>query len=207
MSAVRLVLRADGYRHGRDRWRPGGDRRRPARDSRIGAGRYIVLNTQYWRMSDSADATDGSDAGKSERERIRERKLRELREEVARDGEIGGRDSSDAADASPAPSEPIEVDGPEAFQRLVNDHDVVLVDCYADWCGPCQMMEPTVEALATDTDAAVAKVDVDANPGIAQQLGARSIPTLLVYADGEAVDRFMGAQDRATLESAIERAA
>jgi len=45
------------------------------------------------------------------------------------------------------------------------------------------MMEPTIEAIASDTDAAVAKVDVDANPEIAQQLGARSIPTLLVYAD------------------------
>jgi thioredoxin 1 len=69
------------------------------------------------------------------------------------------------------------------------------------------MMEPTIAALASDADAAVAKVDVDANPEIAQQLGARSIPTLLVYAGGEAVDRFTGAQDRATLESAIERAA
>ena len=65
------------------------------------------------------------------------------------------------------------------------------------------MMEPTIEALAGETDAAVAKVDVDANPGLAQQLGARSIPTLLVYADGEPVDRFVGAQDRATLKSAI----
>ncbi|AZQ13537.1 co-chaperone YbbN [Halorubrum sp. PV6] len=159
-------------------------------------------------MSDSADAADGGDAGKSERERIRERKLRALREELERDGEIGS-DSSDGDGGTPAatPSEPIEVDGPEAFRRVVDEHDVVLVDCYADWCGPCQMMEPTIEALASDTDAAVAKVDVDANPGIAQQLGARSIPTLLVYAGGEAVDRFMGAQDRATLESAIERAA
>ena len=160
-------------------------------------------------MSDSADAADGGDAGKSERERIRERKLRALREELERDGEIGGGDASDAPAETPAatPSEPIEVDGPEAFRRVVDEHDVVVVDCYADWCGPCQMMEPTIEALASDTDAAVAKVDVDANPGIAQQLGARSIPTLLVYADGEAVDRFTGAQDRATLESAIERAA
>ena len=147
-------------------------------------------------MSDTADATDGTDSATSERERIRERKLRELREELEREGEIGGE-----------PDEPIEVGGPEEFRRVVDEHDVVLVDCYADWCGPCQMMEPTIEALASDTDAAVAKVDVDANQGIAQQLGARSIPTLLLYVDGEAADRFTGAQDRATLESAIERAA
>ena len=160
-------------------------------------------------MSDTADATDGTDSATSERERIRERKLRELREELEREGEIGGEPDEPAGEdgATPTPDEPIEVGGPEEFRRVVDEHDVVLVDCYADWCGPCQMMEPTIEALASDTDAAVAKVDVDANQGIAQQLGARSIPTLLLYVDGEAADRFTGAQDRATLESAIERAA
>jgi len=65
------------------------------------------------------------------------------------------------------------------------------------------MMEPTIEALAAESDAAIAKVDVDANQAVAQQLGARSIPTLVLFAGGEAVDRFVGAQDRATLESAI----
>jgi len=160
-------------------------------------------------MSDTADATDGDESTKSERERIRERKLRELQEELEREGEIGGGEPAEkpGEESTATPNEPIDVTGPEAFRRVVDEHDVVLVDCYADWCGPCQMMEPTIEAVASDTDAAVVKVDVDANPGIAQQLGARSIPTLLVYADGEAVDRFTGAQDRTTLESAIERAA
>ncbi|ACM55844.1 thioredoxin [Halorubrum lacusprofundi] len=159
-------------------------------------------------MSDTADATDGGESTKSERERIRERKLRELQEELEREGEIGGEPAEKLGEESTAtPDEPIDVAGPEEFRRVVDEHDVVVVDCYADWCGPCQMMEPTIEAIASDTDAAVAKVDVDANPEIAQQLGARSIPTLLVYADGEAVDRFTGAQDRTTLESAIERAA
>lgn len=164
-------------------------------------------------MSDSADSTNGSGAdesSRSERERIRERKRRELREKLGGDGETGadgtGTDGAEGTEtgADPTPTEPIEVESPAAFQRVVTDHDVVLVDCYADWCGPCQMMEPAIEAIASGTDAAVAKVDVDANPEIAQQLGARSIPTLLLYANGEAVDRFVGAQDRATLEAAIE---
>lgn len=167
-------------------------------------------------MSDSADSTNGSgsdESSRSERERIRERKRRELREELGGDDETStdgtagdGTDGTEADEtgSDPTPAEPIEVESPAAFQRVVTDHDVVLVDCYADWCGPCQMMEPTIEALASDTDAVVAKVDVDANPEIAQQLGARSIPTLLLYADGEPVDRFVGAQDRATLEAAIE---
>jgi thioredoxin 1 len=158
-------------------------------------------------MSDAADANGsaGEDA-ETERERIRERKRQELEARLDDGeslGEAAGGDTGDGGGAA-APSEPVHVNGLDELQRTVDDHDVVLVDCYADWCGPCQMMEPTIEALAAETDAAVAKVDVDANQAVAQQLGARSIPTLVLYADGEAVDRFVGAQDRATLESAID---
>jgi len=152
------------------------------------------------RETDSAEGT-ATDA----RERIRERKRRELRERLE-----GGADGGAAGDADgndPVPTDPIEVSGVNEFQSLLAEHDVVLVDCYADWCGPCQMMEPTVEALASDTDAVVATVDVDANQRLAQQLGARGVPTFIVYANGEPVDRFVGAQDRMTLESAITTAA
>ncbi|ELZ50633.1 thioredoxin [Halorubrum coriense DSM 10284] len=157
-------------------------------------------------MSDAAEADDptGDDA-KTERERIRERKRRELEARLG-DGEaLDGSAGTETDDGGAAtPDEPIHVNGLDEFRRAVDEHDVVLVDCYADWCGPCQMMEPTIEALAAETDAAVAKVDVDANQAVAQQLGARSIPTLVLYAGGEAVDRFVGAQDRAALESAID---
>ncbi|OTF04950.1 thioredoxin [Halorubrum sp. SD612] len=158
-------------------------------------------------MSDAADANEptGDDA-KTERERIRERKRRELEarlDEGESLDEAAGTDAGDDGGAA-TPTEPVHVNGLDELQRTVDENDVVLVDCYADWCGPCQMMEPTVEALAAETDAAVAKVDVDANQAVAQQLGARSIPTLVLYAGGEAVDRFVGAQDRATLESAID---
>ena len=168
-------------------------------------------------MSD-ADNTDASDeaasdeAARDEREQIRERKRRQLRERLeggdGRTGVAGGdADEAGDADATDAPIEPVDVSGPDALQTLVDEHDVVLVDCYADWCGPCQMMEPTVEALASETDAVVAKVDVDANQGLAQQLGARGVPTFVLYADGQPVDRFVGAQDRPTLEGAITNAA
>ncbi|MGM0448072.1 MAG: thioredoxin [Methanobacteriota archaeon] len=160
-------------------------------------------------MSDAADASEpAGDDAKTERERIRERKRRELEARLgdgeSLDGTAGTGTDDRGEGGSAAPTEPIHVNGLDELQRAVDDHDVVLVDCYADWCGPCQMMEPTIEALAAETDAAVAKVDVDANQAVAQQLGARSIPTLVLYADGEAVDRFVGAQDRATLESAID---
>ena len=162
-------------------------------------------------MSD-ADDTDASDeAARDEREQIRERKRRQLRERLkggdARDGAAGSDAAGGDAGVTEAPTDPVDVSGPEALQTLVDEHDVVLVDCYADWCGPCQMMEPTVEALASETDAVVAKVDVDANQGLAQQLGARGVPTFVLYADGQPVDRFVGAQDRTTLEGAITSAA
>ena len=162
-------------------------------------------------MSD-ADNPDASDeAARDERERIRERKRRQLRERIeggdARADTVGSDADGDDAGANESPTEPVDVSGPDALQTLVDEHDVVLVDCYADWCGPCQMMEPTVEALASETDAVVAKVDVDANQGLAQQLGARGVPTFVLYADGQPVDRFVGAQDRTTLEGAITSAA
>jgi thioredoxin 1 len=158
-------------------------------------------------MSDAAEPNEPTgDDGKAERERIRERKRRELEarldEGESLDGTVGTDTGGD--DGAATPSEPIHVNGTDDLRRAVDEHEVVLVDCYADWCGPCQMMEPAIEALAAETDAAVAKVDVDANQAVAQQLGARSIPTLVLYADGEAVERFVGAQDRATLEAAID---
>ncbi|WP_290813635.1 co-chaperone YbbN [Halovivax sp.] len=132
---------------------------------------------------------------------MRERKKRELQRRLG--------DESDAADAgvggTETPTEPIAIEGRSHLEDVVGEYDVVLVDCYADWCGPCQMMEPTIEALAAETDAAVAKVDVDANQRLVQQLGARGVPTLVLYADGEPVERMVGVQDRATLDGLIER--
>ena len=141
-----------------------------------------------------------SDARDEEREKIRERKKRELQERL----EEGGGGSSSGADSG-APSEPIHIEGQEHFQRVVDSHDTVLVDCYADWCGPCKMLEPTIEALAAETEAAIAKVDVDRHQGIAQQLGARSIPTLVLYSGGEPVERQMGVQQKPALESLIQQ--
>ncbi len=142
-------------------------------------------------MTDSLD---------EERERIREQKKQELQQRLENDGELG----ENAATTAQAPSEPIAIDGQAHLDDVVSEHDVVLVDCYADWCGPCQMLKPTIEALAAETDAAVAKVDVDAHQRLAQQLGARGVPTLVLYADGEPVERMVGVQDQGTLEGLIE---
>jgi thioredoxin 1 len=139
-----------------------------------------------------------SDTADDERARIRERKKRELQRRLE-----DGVDPSE--DGAKTPAEPLAIEGQSHLQAVADDHEVVLVDCYADWCGPCKMLEPTIESLAAETDAAVAKVDVDAHQRLARQLGARSVPTLVLYADGEPVERLLGAQDRATIESLIER--
>ncbi|WP_394741887.1 thioredoxin [Natronococcus roseus] len=139
-----------------------------------------------------------SDTADDDRAQIRERKKRELQRRLENGGDL-------TEDGTETPAEPIAIEGQGHLQDVVDSHDVVLVDCYADWCGPCKMLEPTIESLAAETAAAVAKVDVDAHQRLAQQLGARSIPTLVLYVDGEPVERLLGAQDRATLESLIER--
>lgn len=102
--------------------------------------------------------------------------------------------------------EPVHVEGDDHLQQLVDDNDIVLADFYADWCGPCKMLEPTVEQLADETDAVVAKVDIDQHQAIAQDYRVQGVPTLYLFADGEAVEQMVGVQDKATLESKIDAA-
>ncbi|UPV76383.1 thioredoxin (plasmid) [Halorussus limi] len=140
-------------------------------------------------------------------ESIRERKRDDLLGAQNEEGDgTGVTPESDAsAESEPAPTEPVHVESVEQFSDVTTRYDVTLVDFYADWCGPCNMLEPTVEAIARDTDAAVAKVDIDEHQGLAAQYGVRSVPTLLLFADGEQVEQIVGVQDEATLTKLVER--
>ncbi len=82
----------------------------------------------------------------------------------------------------------------------------VLVDFYADWCGPCQALTPVVEELAEEYEgrARVAKVDVDANAAIAQRYGVQSIPTLVFLRDGDVVDQIVGAAPKRKLGERLD---
>lgn len=73
------------------------------------------------------------------------------------------------------------------FDALVNQSQPVLVDFYADWCGPCQMMAPVLKEVASEMgdQLKVIKIDVDKNQPIAQKFGVRSIPTLILFQNGE----------------------
>ena len=104
-----------------------------------------------------------------------------------------------------SPSEPIRIDSADHLDETVANHGVVLVDFYADWCGPCKMLEPTVEALAAETDAAVAKVDVDAHQRLAGEDGVQGVPTLLLFADGAVAERMVGVQQKDALAALVDQ--
>jgi thioredoxin 1 len=92
------------------------------------------------------------------------------------------------------------------FQEIINSEHPVLVDFWAEWCGPCKMIGPIVEELAGDYTgkAVIGKVDVDSNPMVASQFGIRSIPTLLFFKDGKIVDKQVGAVPKAVLAQKLD---
>jgi len=92
------------------------------------------------------------------------------------------------------------------FQEVVlNSDKPVLVDFWAEWCGPCKMIGPLIEELSTEMDgqAVIGKLNVDENPDIAANYGIRSIPTLLIFKGGEMVDKIVGAVPKATIAQKI----
>lgn len=102
------------------------------------------------------------------------------------------------------PANPVQLSDASAFEAVVAAYDVVLVDFYANWCGPCQMMEPAIETVAAETDAAVLKVDVDQFQTLAGRFGVQSIPTLFIVAGGEPAERLVGMQTVEGLTNTIE---
>ncbi|MDF1574548.1 MAG: thioredoxin [Bacteroidales bacterium] len=93
------------------------------------------------------------------------------------------------------------------FNELVlNSDKPVIVDFWAEWCGPCRMVGPIVEEVGVDYEgkAVVAKVDVDSNPGITAKYGIRNIPTILFFKNGEVADKQVGAVPKSTIVAKLE---
>ena len=87
------------------------------------------------------------------------------------------------------------------FQQMLDSGKPIMVDFWAQWCGPCLAMEPVIEELAKEYDgkAVIGKVDVDSNPNISMNFGIRNIPTLLFFKNGQVVDKQVGAVPKGIL--------
>jgi thioredoxin 1 len=165
---------------------------RPTRERALAVGRNRVASAPA-RHTDDAVKPVGhlrgnmSDSQSDDIEEIREKKAEQLRSRLGR------------------PDEPVHVEGREHLDEVVASNDVVLVDFYADWCGPCQTLEPVLESVAAETAAAVAEVDVDRHQDIAGEFGVQGIPMLALFAGGEQVEELVGLQEEEALVSLVDQ--
>ncbi len=105
-------------------------------------------------------------------------------------------------------SKPVEIQDSNFDNIVLQSKTPVLVDFWAEWCGPCRMVAPVVEELAKEYDGKItfAKVDVDQNPQIAGKYGIMSIPTLIIFKDGKPLSNIVGFRPKAELKRNLDDA-
>ncbi len=128
-------------------------------------------------------------------ERIKERKLQEMMRRSA------------STKQSPAPEgsgKPIDLSDAD-FHAEVKSHQLMVVDFWAPWCGPCRMVSPVLEELSHEMagKATFGKLNVDDNPVVASEFGIQGIPTIMIFKDGHPVDGLVGAYPKAMIEQKI----
>ena len=129
-----------------------------------------------------------------ELERIRRAKLQEMMKSAASEKQ------------GTVLNKPVELTD-ATFKEIIRNHPLVVVDCWAAWCGPCHMVAPVIEEMARDYAGKIlfGKLNVDENQEVSRQYEIVSIPTLLVFKNGKLVDKIIGAMPRQVLEPKITR--
>jgi len=124
-------------------------------------------------------------------EMIKEKKLEQLQKQYINGGKTMEKNWPDV------PIPVIDADIDETIQKF----PVLVIDCWAPWCGPCRMIGPIIEELAKDMQGKITfgKLNVDENPHTSMKYGIMSIPTMLVFKNGQLVDRFVGAMPKEML--------
>lgn len=128
----------------------------------------------------------------SDIEEVRQKKLEDMKARMGRAPED-------------SPSSPVVVTDMD-FEEFIAQHETVVVDCWAPWCGPCRMLSPTIDAMAKDHKGKVVfgKLNTDENFETASKFGIMSIPTLLYFRDGKLVHKTIGALPRNMIEEQIK---
>jgi len=131
-----------------------------------------------------------------ELEKIKQRKLGQLVKKAA----------EPEKKRKPALNKPVEVSD-ATFKDVIQNHPLVVVDCWAPWCGPCHMVAPVIEEMARDYAGKIlfGKLNMDENREVATKYQIMSIPTLLVFKNGKLIDRIIGAMPRQMLEPKITK--
>lgn len=93
------------------------------------------------------------------------------------------------------------------IEETVKNNPALVIDCWAPWCGPCRMMSPVIDELASDYDGKITfgKLNTDENQDVAEKYGIQSIPTLLIFKDGKLADRKVGALPKKLLEGELTK--
>jgi thioredoxin 1 len=128
---------------------------------------------------------------------LRRRRLQEMMNSMSDNG----------SDTSDWPSAPVEITD-DNIEELSSKYPNLVVDCWAEWCGPCRMLGPTIEELAGELQGKVVfgKLNTDHNRKLPRQYGIMSIPTILFYKEGEVVGKTVGALPKEYILEAIEQA-